>query len=299
MKKILIPLLLAMLCITSCGKKNDTATEGAEQTTAVSENQTEEVTANYTVDFEEFSKDESIAAASEDIYNYCMSLQPSSDSESMKAELELMSSYIKAVRNLKLDSSQDFKDILLAMGGDAAIEKMLKNDIPENYINFLIVYQSCAQTITEYMRDNNLLIDGKEKFMSEYWRAKHVLIKTEKMTDDEKQEARAKAEDILKQAQNGADFDALVTEYSEDPGSSINPDGYVFTTGSMVQEFEDGTKNTQIGGFTLVESSFGYHVIQRLPLDETPELYERFYQQSGIEVTLNEDVIEQFVLQNA
>lgn len=300
MKKILIPLLIAMLCIASCGKKNDTATESTDAASAVSEKQTEqeEATANYMVDFEEFSKDESIAAAAEDIYNYCMELQPSSDSESMKAELELMSAYIKAVRNLKLDSSQNFKDILLAMGGDTAVEKMLENDIPENYIKFLLVYQSCVETVTDYMRNNNLLIDGKEQFMSEYWRAKHVLIKTENMTDDEKLEARAKAEDILNQAQNGADFDTLVAEYSEDPGSSTNPNGYVFTTGTMVQEFEDGTKNTPIGGFALVESPYGYHVIQRLALDETPELYEMFYEQSGIETTLNEDVIEQFVLQN-
>ena len=71
-----------------------------------------------------------------------------------------------------------------------------------------------------------------------------------------------------KKAQEGANFDELVKEHSQDPGSATSPDGYVFTDGQMVPEFENGTKSIKPGEFTLVKSDFGYHVIQRLALDE-------------------------------
>lgn len=258
-----------------------------------------ELTTNYSVDFAEFSRDDVIAEAANEVLEYYIAQQPTADSTLIKEDLDLMSSYIKATRNLGLDPSENFKEILTAMGGDASVNEAINSGIPENYVKFILVYQACELTVTEYMRDNNLLIDGKEQFMSTYWRAKHVLVSTEGMTEEQKAEAKVKADEILVRAQSGEDFDALVSEFSEDPGSKTNPDGYVFTTGTMVAEFENGTKNTAIGEFTLVETSYGYHIIQRLALDETPELYEKFYAQSGIEATLNEDTIKQFVIQNS
>ena len=54
---------------------------------------------------------------------------------------------------------------------------------------------------------------------------------------------------------------------SEDTGLAANPDGYAFTTGEMVQEFEDATRALEPGQISgLVESSYGYHIILRLPL---------------------------------
>ena len=46
------------------------------------------------------------------------------------------------------------------------------------------------------------------------------------------------------------------------------PDGYIFTDDQMVQEFEDGARalaDYEISD--IVESSHGYHIILRLPLD--------------------------------
>lgn len=52
---------------------------------------------------------------------------------------------------------------------------------------------------------------------------------------------------------------------SEDTGLAANPDGYAFTTGEMVQEFEDATRALEPGQISgLVESSYGYHIILRL-----------------------------------
>ena len=47
------------------------------------------------------------------------------------------------------------------------------------------------------------------------------------------------------------------------------PDGYTFGDGQMVQEFEDGTRALEEYALSdIVESSYGYHIILRKPLDE-------------------------------
>ena len=120
--------------------------------------------------------------------------------------------------------------------------------------------------------------------MSKFLRAKHVLIMTQDQTTGEPldeagmAEAKAKADDVLAQAQSGANFDTLISQFGEDPGMESNPDGYIFTDGEMVTEFEDAVKSIQPGEITMCETSYGYHIIQRLALDETPEKYSEFFE---------------------
>ena len=83
-------------------------------------------------------------------------------------------------------------------------------------------------------------------------------------------EKKAKAEDILKQAQNGADFAALANQYSEDPGNKNakgEPQGGLYTNvqkGRMVKPFEDAALALEPGQIApqVVESDFGYHIIK-------------------------------------
>ena len=107
-------------------------------------------------------------------------------------------------------------------------------------------------------------------FNDNYLRCKHVLIKTVDDSYNElenQDELEAAANDIAKRAQAGEDFDALVKEYGEDPGMESNPDGYVFTEGTMVDEFYQGTLALAEGGISEpIKSSYGWHIIQRLPL---------------------------------
>lgn len=91
----------------------------------------------------------------------------------------------------------------------------------------------------------------------------------EAYTDEQKAEAKIKAEEIYQRAQKGEDFDKLVEEYSEDPGSKSQPDGYTFTDGEMVQEFQDCVDSLNPGEIGFVESSFGYHIIKRLEIDKS------------------------------
>ena len=102
-------------------------------------------------------------------------------------------------------------------------------------------------------------------FDEEFYRCKHVLIADE--TDDPAKAALAK--EVAEKAKSGADFDELVKEYGEDPGMAQSPAGYVFTEGEMVEPFFEGTKALEVGGVSdPVQSGFGWHIIQRLPLGD-------------------------------
>lgn len=117
--------------------------------------------------------------------------------------------------------------------------------------------------MAEYFEENGIL------------RAKHILLLTKDLATNEdyddakKAEQRAKAENIL--AQLRADptrFDALMRENSEDTGLESYPDGYLFGPNEMVKPFEEGTKALEVGAISdIVESTYGYHIIQRLDPD--------------------------------
>ncbi len=108
--------------------------------------------------------------------------------------------------------------------------------------------------------------------------AKHILLMTvdssyAALDEETIAQKRATAEGILAQLQNSSDletdFDALMFEYSEDPGLTSYPDGYTFTAGEMVTEFEEATRALEYGQISgIVESSStGYHIILRLDPD--------------------------------
>ena len=96
-------------------------------------------------------------------------------------------------------------------------------------------------------------------------RARHILISVQAgATDKEKAAAKAKAEGILAQVTaHPKEFASLAAQYSDDPGTKDNAGdlGY-FGRGQMVKPFEDAVFKLKPGQFTMVESQFGYHVIQ-------------------------------------
>lgn len=133
-----------------------------------------------------------------------------------------------------------------------------------------------AEEIEEYITGQDLL------------RAKHILFMTVDSTTREPleesviAEKKALAEQVLAQLQAStdleADFDRLMNEYSEDPGLAYYPDGYTFTAGEMVSEFEDATRALEYGGLSglVYSETTGYHIILRLDPAELEETREDF-----------------------
>ena len=112
--------------------------------------------------------------------------------------------------------------------------------------------------------------DVTDYILGNYVRAKHVLInKSETGDAAENAAAKQKAQNVLAQAKNGADFDELIKQYGQDPGTEVYPDGYVFTKGEMVEEFETAAFELAENGLRhVVENTYGYHVLLRLPITD-------------------------------
>src|SRR5436190_21562633 len=111
----------------------------------------------------------------------------------------------------------------------------------------------------------------KEQFnVPERANARHILIKTPAPGPDGKVDqkaldaAKAKAEDLLKQIKNGANFAELAKKYSEDPSAKQGGELGWFEHGRMVPEFDKAAfalnQKGQISD--LVKTTYGYHIIQ-------------------------------------
>lgn len=94
--------------------------------------------------------------------------------------------------------------------------------------------------------------------------ARHILIEVPSgATTDEKAKAKAKAEGILKQLQNGVDFAKLAKEDSQDPATRLQGgDLGSFGRGQMIKPFEDAAFSMKPGELRLVETRFGFHVVK-------------------------------------
>jgi parvulin-like peptidyl-prolyl isomerase len=133
-----------------------------------------------------------------------------------------------------------------------------------------------------------------------YMYASHILLSTidlstgEALDDETIAAKKAQAQEIVAELQAIEDTDELVArfnelkdEYCEDTGKSYYPTGYVFQDGTMVTEFEDACKaldEYQVSD--IVESSYGYHIIIRLPFD--PDAVVSYSSSTGLPTTARE-----------
>lgn len=190
---------------------------------------------------------------------------------------------LAAEHNIALtdEETQQANDALQSMvdqlGGEEAMDEMLaeQNLSQELYTRLMMANQLQAKVLRELYGD-----DIRAGVEENYVHAQHILIQfaseengassgsaSASAASDHSAEL-ARAEEVLAKIEAGESFDDLMAEYSEDPGQPA--EGYTFTTGEMVQEFEDAAFALEEGAVSdIVETSYGYHIIKRLPLDDT------------------------------
>lgn len=102
---------------------------------------------------------------------------------------------------------------------------------------------------------------------------KHILISwkdLESARDDRakkrtKQEAEAQVRSLVGQIKAGADFDMLMKQHSEDPGSAANARAYpVSPDAQLVIEFKQLALRLNVGEVGVVQSDFGFHIMKRV-----------------------------------
>ncbi len=101
-------------------------------------------------------------------------------------------------------------------------------------------------------------------------KARHILLKTDAtMEEAERADKRKQVEAILKQLQEGGDFEALAKQHSEDFSKDKGGDLGWFRPGEMVADFETAAFALQVGALSdVVETPFGFHILR---VDEKKE----------------------------
>ena len=112
--------------------------------------------------------------------------------------------------------------------------------------------------------DNNYLVLAKmvdRKNMYDTVKVRHILIGTQTGLPDSI--AKARIDSIERAVRGGADFKAMVTQYSDDPGSKNNGGEYEVTPATtFVKEFKDFAFDGSKGQLKVVKTQFGYHLIE-------------------------------------
>ena len=165
-------------------------------------------------------------------------------------------------------------------GEEALLERLSSQGITRNSIFYYANIDAICEPLANEIYGDGSAITNEQ---AEEWaeengmvRAKHILLLTQDESEEEKAAAREEMEAMLAELQplvgdNAAleqRFTELMMEKSEDTGLAVFPDGYVFGTGEMVAEFEMAAFALEPYGLSdIVETSYGYHILLKLPMD--------------------------------
>ncbi len=166
--------------------------------------------------------------------------------EDVKKDVEALWTNFKLSFDDNYTLSDYAKDISIS---EADLETLArKSFLFENYINSIYEKNIALEVDTEEL---------EKEIKAQYITAKHILVEDE-----------ALANEIIKKLSQGEDFNALMKEYNIDPGAT--EEGYTFTKGEMVSEFETAAYALNENTYTKVpvKTSYGFHIIYRMPFNE-------------------------------
>lgn len=197
---------------------------------------------------------------------------------------------------------------------EEAYEQALEqSSITEDLLKRLIEQQVICNRVYEelYNKEGAPKVPSDEEIKADidenYVRVYHVLVSNDHFADDEayagksedelKEAARAYAEELLAQLQDGADIYEMA-QSADDPGMIDNPDGYFFTYDYMVKPFEEASFALEVDELSgIVETDYGFHIIKRLEQEQFLEDNWDEMKASYVNGVFNKDVDE--LLQNA
>lgn len=160
----------------------------------------------------------------------------------------------------------------------ASLQSQIEQDPSFADWESFLTQNNLTEEVIRILMADELLVDAlAEKHggsqVAEQVHASHILVETEET-----------GQEVLDKLDAGEDFAALAAEYSTDPGSKDQGgDLGWFPRGMMVSEFEEAAFSLEPGETSgLVQSAFGYHIIQVHEKEEReldPALYAQAQQQ--------------------
>ncbi len=194
----------------------------------------------------------------------------------------------------------------------------------ENFLNFLKM-TGCSQdelrneerkkiVINKYLAEKvQTQVKVSEQEAQEYYNsnkdqfrtkdmvhARYILFPLkQKATEAEKEEARKKAEDVLKLIKQGQDFAELAKEHSGAPNAEKGGDLGYFPRGIMVADFDNQAFTLKVGEISEVfKTQFGYNILKvedrkvagYMPFDEIKAILIEMLSQKRMEAVVDKEI---------
>ncbi len=202
-----------------------------------------------------------------------------------KVELEMMVLNTYDVRN-EID-----------MGDDAKVEAFYNKNKDKFVTGDQRKIQFVVFPVNDYLKDQQVSDEAIRNYydqnieryrIQEEVQARHVLIKTDKHSDEE---ALALINKVKAEIDGGLDFAEAATKYSEDDGTKARGgDLGKFQRGRMVPPFDQAAFSMEVGQISEpIKTQFGYHIIKKE--DHTQERLRTFDEvKAAIKSTISRDM---------
>ncbi len=174
---------------------------------------------------------------------------------------------IDEITSLLKEQGESLEELLKAQGIE---QEKFRSDVREQIAAMKMVeaiegsVEPTQKEIAKYLEDNKAELARPEQI-----KTSHILIgypdEATTVTAEQKQEARAKAAEVLAKVKAGGDFAELAKEFSSCPSAPQGGDlGYSDREAGLVEEFKDAAWELKEGEVTSapVETQFGYHIIK-------------------------------------
>ncbi len=190
-----------------------------------------------------------------------------------------MLSELFAVKSIAIDAGvaadrEEIKQILESMRADFESDEEYYSELKKGYLteelfyDVFTLYQLYDKVYDHYYGDFGIETMNEEELLrfadENFIHVKHILVSYD--TTEETYVTRARVEEIRAKALAGESFDSLVNMYSDD--ADMPEYGYYYKAGDMPEAFELAVAELETDGISeIVETGYGFHIIQRLDSD--------------------------------
>ncbi len=187
-------------------------------------------------------------------------------------DYEAVDEYL-AEEHAQFDSEEAFQDALNASG--------IKEELLKQLITSGVMSERVYNDV--YAGENPIITHTDDEIRAalkqDYVRVYHLLISNDHLLGSEGYETATEsaliagaeefAKEKLAEIKAGADIYELAQSIGDDQGMLENTDGYLFTYGQMVEPFEEAAFALEVGEVSdVVQTDYGFHIIQRLEQDD-------------------------------
>ncbi len=182
--------------------------------------------------------------------------------EDFSANEEEVDKIIESIKT-KFPDEEKFQDFLKMTG--CSLDELRNEERKKIVINRYLAEKIVPLVKISEQEAEDYYNNNKERFRSkEMVHARYILFRLKKnASEEEREEAKKKAEDVLKLLKQGEDFAELAKKRSEAPNAEKGGDLGYFPRGVMVSDFDKQAFTLKVGEISEVfETQFGYNILK-------------------------------------